>query len=77
MSAVLPLVPVPSSVRPTGGEKSTGLGLSIVRRIVAAHGGSVWVESTVGQGSTFSFSLPLQAAQTKAAGQDARPQAGV
>ncbi len=48
-----------TSVRPTGGEKSTGLGLSIVRRIVTAHGGSVWVDSAVGRGSTFSFSLPL------------------
>lgn len=37
----------------------TGLGLSISRDIVATHGGKVWVESELGQGSTFSFSLPL------------------
>ncbi len=48
-----------TSVRPTRGEKSTGLGLSIVRRIVTAHGGTVSVESTVGKGSTFSFSIPV------------------
>jgi signal transduction histidine kinase len=35
----------------------SGLGLSIVKAIVEAHGGSVWVESEVGQGSIFSVSL--------------------
>jgi len=39
----------------------TGLGLSIAKHIVEAHGGKLWVESTVGQGSQFSFSLPLDA----------------
>jgi two-component system sensor histidine kinase GlrK len=38
--------------------KGTGLGLAIVRNIIKAHGGRVWVESTSGHGSTFTFVLP-------------------
>jgi len=45
--------------RPTGGEKSTGLGLLIARKMVEAHGGKLTVESTPGKGSTFGFMLPL------------------
>jgi len=44
-----------SRSRSTGG---AGLGLSIVRQLVAAHGGRVWAESEVGVGSTFFFTLP-------------------
>ena len=37
----------------------SGLGLSISKRFVEAHGGRMWVESTLGQGTSFSFSLPI------------------
>jgi len=37
----------------------TGLGLSIVKHIIQFHGGEVWVESQLGQGATFFFTLPL------------------
>jgi two-component system, NtrC family, sensor histidine kinase KinB len=41
--------------------EGTGLGLYITRLILEAHGGRVWVESELGQGSTFGFRLPLEA----------------
>ncbi len=49
-------------VKSTGGESSTGLGLSIVRRIVEGHGGGVGVESEVGKGTSFHVRLPCDPA---------------
>ncbi len=46
------------SSRPTGGESSTGLGLSIVKKLVESMGGRVWCDSEFGKGSTFFVELP-------------------
>jgi two-component system, OmpR family, sensor kinase len=47
-------------VKGTAGEKNTGLGLMIAKRIVASHGGKIWLESASGQGTTFFVSIPFQ-----------------
>ena len=46
------------SAKPTGGESSTGLGLSIAELLVRKHGGRIWAESEPGCGSTFFVELP-------------------
>lgn len=47
------------SAKPTGGEHSTGLGLSIVKRMIEAMGGRVWCESEPGKGATFIVAVKL------------------
>lgn len=47
------------SARPTGGEHSTGLGLSIVKKLIEAMHGEIWCDSELGKGATFAFRLPL------------------
>jgi signal transduction histidine kinase len=49
--------------RATRGEKGTGLGLYITKQLVDLHGGEIKVESEIGRGSTFSFTLPAARAQ--------------
>jgi len=46
--------------------ESTGIGLSVVKKIVELHDGAVWVESQVGEGTTFSFTLPKQETESTA-----------
>ena len=46
-----------TSVKPTGGETSTGLGLNICKKVMLAHGGNIFVENLPGKGAQFSVQL--------------------
>ena len=48
------------SAAPTAGESTSGFGLWVVKKLIEAHDGKVWVKSVIGKGSTFFFSLPIE-----------------
>jgi signal transduction histidine kinase len=55
-----------TSTRSTGGEKSTGLGLSICKHLIDRHGGTIRVESQLGRGTKVVFTLPAPAERRRA-----------
>jgi len=48
------------SAKPTGGETSSGLGLWIVKKIVEAHKGKIWIKSSLGVGTVFTIQIPIE-----------------
>ena len=58
------------SAKPTGGETSSGLGLWIVKKIVEAHKGMIWIKSSLGVGTVFTIQIPIEAKEEEEDGND-------
>ena len=56
------------TLKPRDQADSTGVGLAVVKKTVEMYGGRVWIESKVGEGSAFYFTLPKPGAASKARG---------
>jgi PAS domain S-box-containing protein len=65
------------TLAPRDQTENVGIGLSIVKKIVELHGGKIWVESEMGQGSTFSFTFPKTLVSPESAGTSAPVAAGL
>jgi signal transduction histidine kinase len=61
--------------KPTAGEPSTGYGLAVAKELVEGLHGQIWCESTLGQGSVFSFRLPAKPNRKRSASAPSDPPA--